>query len=243
MSSTRRHGPAVGEARSTAFRWGSRTSSTWPGYRPGPAPAAWRPRRRRAMPRLWRKLRNAGAILLGKTVTTQFACFDPPPTRNPRNVERTPGGSSSGSAAAVAAGMCCGAIGSQTGGSITRPAAYCGVAGCKPSYGRVSLAGIVPLAPVSIPPDRSPRASPIWPCWLTRLPVTIRPIRIRRQRPSRRLAGFPNHFDRRSLQSLREFAVFSRSVRLPRCAMRLSRHLAVLHRVVQSCPSALAARF
>lgn len=94
-----------------------------------------------------RKLRDAGAILLGKTVTTQYACFDPPPTRNPWNLERTPGGSSSGSAAAVATGMCLGAIGSQTGGSITRPAIYCGVAGCKPSYGRVSLAGIVPLAP------------------------------------------------------------------------------------------------
>jgi len=93
-----------------------------------------------------RKLREAGAILLGKTVTTQFACFDPPPTRNPWNIDRTPGGSSSGSAAAVATGMCLGAIGSQTGGSITRPAAYCGVAGCKPSYGRVSLAGIVPVA-------------------------------------------------------------------------------------------------
>jgi Asp-tRNA(Asn)/Glu-tRNA(Gln) amidotransferase A subunit family amidase len=94
-----------------------------------------------------RKLRDAGAILLGKTVTTQYACFDPPPTRNPWNLERTPGGSSSGSAAAVATGMCLGAIGSQTGGSITRPAIYCGVAGCKPSYGRVSLSGIVPLAP------------------------------------------------------------------------------------------------
>ncbi|HEV8003583.1 MAG TPA: amidase [Planctomycetaceae bacterium] len=94
-----------------------------------------------------RKLRDAGAILLGKTVTTQFACFDPPPTRNPWNVERTPGGSSSGSAAGVATGMCLGAIGSQTGGSITRPATYCGVAGCKPSYGRVSLAGVVLLAP------------------------------------------------------------------------------------------------
>lgn len=94
-----------------------------------------------------RKLRDAGAVLLGKTVTTQFAAFDPPATRNPWNVDRTPGGSSSGSAAAVAAGMCLGAVGSQTGGSITRPATYCGVAGCKPSYGRVSLAGIVPLAP------------------------------------------------------------------------------------------------
>ncbi|HQU43443.1 MAG TPA: amidase, partial [Pirellulales bacterium] len=67
------------------------------------------------------RLRNAGAVFLGKTVTTEFASFDPPVTRNPWNVERTPGGSSSGSAAAVALGMCLGAIGSQTGGSITRP--------------------------------------------------------------------------------------------------------------------------
>lgn len=92
------------------------------------------------------RLRDAGAILLGKTVTTQFASFDPPPTRNPWNLARTPGGSSSGSAAAVAMGMCLGAIGSQTGGSITRPASYCGVAGCKPTYGLVSLEGIVPLS-------------------------------------------------------------------------------------------------
>jgi aspartyl-tRNA(Asn)/glutamyl-tRNA(Gln) amidotransferase subunit A len=93
-----------------------------------------------------RKLREAGAVLVGKTVTTQYASFDPPPTRNPWNPERTPGGSSSGSAAAVAAGMCLGALGSQTGGSITRPASYCGVAGCKPSYRRVSCHGVVPLA-------------------------------------------------------------------------------------------------
>ena len=92
------------------------------------------------------KLREAGAVILGKTVTTQFASFDPPPTRNPWNLERTPAGSSSGSAAAVALGMCVAAMGSQTGGSITRPAAYCGVAGCKPTYGRASLSGIVPLS-------------------------------------------------------------------------------------------------
>ncbi len=92
------------------------------------------------------RLRMAGAIILGKTVTTEFASFDPPPTRNPWNLQRTPGGSSSGSVAAVALGMCLGAIGSQTGGSITRPASFCGVAGCKPTYGRVSLEGIVPLA-------------------------------------------------------------------------------------------------
>jgi Asp-tRNA(Asn)/Glu-tRNA(Gln) amidotransferase A subunit family amidase len=92
------------------------------------------------------RLRAAGAVILGKTVTTEFASFDPPPTHNPWNLARTPAGSSSGSAAAVAMGMCVAAMGSQTGGSITRPAAYCGVAGCKPSYGRVSLSGIVPLA-------------------------------------------------------------------------------------------------
>src|SRR5579884_2063582 len=94
-----------------------------------------------------KRLRQAGAIFLGKTVTTQYASFDPPPTRNPWNLERTPGGSSSGSAAAVACGMCYGALASQTGGSITRPAAYCGVPGCKPTWGRVSKVGVVPLAP------------------------------------------------------------------------------------------------
>ncbi|HEV3002851.1 MAG TPA: amidase [Pirellulales bacterium] len=92
------------------------------------------------------RLRQAGAILLGKTVTTEFASFDPPTTRNPWDLARTPGGSSSGSAAAVALGMCLGAIGSQTGGSITRPASYCGIAGCKPTLGRVSTTGLVPLS-------------------------------------------------------------------------------------------------
>ncbi|MFO0968431.1 MAG: amidase [Gemmataceae bacterium] len=91
-------------------------------------------------------LRSAGAIFLGKTVTTQFASFDPPVTRNPWNLERTPGGSSSGSAAAVATGMCLAALGSQTGGSIIRPAAFCGVCGFKPAYGVLPLDGIVPLA-------------------------------------------------------------------------------------------------
>lgn len=93
------------------------------------------------------RLRQAGAVLLGKTVTTAYASFDPPPTRNPWNRDRTPGGSSSGSAAAVACGMCLGALASQTGGSITRPAAFCGVASIKPTYGRVSVDGVVPLAP------------------------------------------------------------------------------------------------
>jgi len=92
------------------------------------------------------RLRQAGAIFLGKTTTTQYASFDPSPTRNPWNLGRTPGGSSSGSAAALACRMCLGALGSQTGGSITRPASYCGVAGCKPTFGRVSCDGVVPLA-------------------------------------------------------------------------------------------------
>jgi aspartyl-tRNA(Asn)/glutamyl-tRNA(Gln) amidotransferase subunit A len=93
------------------------------------------------------RLRQAGAVFLGKTTTTQYASFDPSPTHNPWNLGRTPGGSSSGSAAALACRMCLGALGSQTGGSITRPASYCGVAGCKPTFGRVSCDGVVPLAP------------------------------------------------------------------------------------------------
>lgn len=92
------------------------------------------------------KLRAAGAVIVGKTVTTEFASFDPPPTRNPWNAERTPGGSSSGSAATVVVGGCYVALGSQTGGSIIRPASYCGAAGLKPTWGRISLSGIVPLA-------------------------------------------------------------------------------------------------
>src|SRR6266478_4858422 len=92
------------------------------------------------------RLRQAGAVFLGKTTTTQYASFDPSPTHNPWNLGRTPGGSSSGSAAALACRMCLGALGSQTGGSITRPASYCGIAGCKPTYGLLPLGGIMPLA-------------------------------------------------------------------------------------------------
>ncbi|MGI8970198.1 MAG: amidase [Dehalococcoidia bacterium] len=92
------------------------------------------------------QLRRAGAIILGKTETTQFALGDPAPTRNPWNLSHTPGGSSSGSAAAVAARMVPAALGSQTAGSILRPAAYCGVVGFKPSWGRFSLRGVIPLA-------------------------------------------------------------------------------------------------
>lgn len=91
--------------------------------------------------------REAGAVVLGKTVTTEFAYFTPGPTVNPHNALHTPGGSSSGSAAAVADHMVPLALGTQTAGSIIRPAAYCGVVGYKPSLGRVVHAGVKSLSP------------------------------------------------------------------------------------------------
>jgi len=91
-------------------------------------------------------LKRAGAIMLGKTVTTEFACMDPSPTVNPWNPAHTPGGSSSGSAVAVAARMCPAALGSQTVGSVLRPAAYNGVVGFKPTFGRVSRYGVIPVS-------------------------------------------------------------------------------------------------
>jgi len=93
------------------------------------------------------RLKEAGALILGKTVTTEFAYFSPGPTRNPHHLEYTPGGSSSGSAAAVAAGFCQLALGTQTIGSIIRPASFCGVVGVKPTYERISRAGVIPLSP------------------------------------------------------------------------------------------------
>ncbi|GAC1378913.1 MAG: amidase [Ktedonobacteraceae bacterium] len=92
-------------------------------------------------------LRNAGALLAGKTISTEFAYYEPGPTRNPHNLQHTPGGSSSGSAAAVAAGFCPLALGTQTSGSIIRPAAFCGIVGFKPTYGRISTNGLIPCAP------------------------------------------------------------------------------------------------
>ena len=90
-----------------------------------------------------RLLRDAGALILGKSVTTEFAYFEPGPTRNPHNPAHTPGGSSSGSAAAVAAGYCALALGTQTIGSVTRPAAFCGIVGFKPTLDRLPAAGLV----------------------------------------------------------------------------------------------------
>src|SRR5438477_460427 len=92
------------------------------------------------------KLRAAGAVIIGKTVTTEFAFFHPGKTRNPHDPERTPGGSSSGSAAAVAAGMVPLALGSQTNGSVIRPASFCGVYGMKPSHGLIPRSGVMRLS-------------------------------------------------------------------------------------------------
>jgi Asp-tRNA(Asn)/Glu-tRNA(Gln) amidotransferase A subunit family amidase len=94
-----------------------------------------------------RRLRDAGAVIYGKTVTAEFANLHPGPTRNPRNLDHTPGGSSSGSAAAVAAGIVPVALGSQTNGSVIRPASFCGVYGYKPSFGMLPRTGVFTQSP------------------------------------------------------------------------------------------------
>jgi len=106
----------------------------------------YRGRRGTADADIVRRLRSLGGVLLGKTQAAAFACRTPPPTRNPHNLDHTPGGSSSGSAAAVAAGMVPFTIGTQTHGSVLRPASYCGVTGFKPSYGLFSTDGVLPVA-------------------------------------------------------------------------------------------------
>ncbi|MDP2696536.1 amidase [Thalassospira sp.] len=93
------------------------------------------------------KLKAAGAIIMGKTVTTELAFMHPSKTRNPHNSAHTPGGSSAGSAAAVAAGMVPLAVGTQTGGSVIRPAAFCGITGFKPTFGAIPRTGILPQSP------------------------------------------------------------------------------------------------
>jgi len=90
-----------------------------------------------------RLLREAGVLIFGKSVTTEFAYFEPGPTRNPHNPAHTPGGSSSGSAAAVASGLCSLALGTQTIGSVSRPAAFCGIVGFKPTLYRIPTTGLV----------------------------------------------------------------------------------------------------
>lgn len=93
------------------------------------------------------QLKNAGVLIFGKTITTEFAYFEPGPTRNPHNTDNTPGGSSSGSAVAVACGYFPIALGTQTIGSITRPASFCGIYGFKPSYKRISTEGVIMFSP------------------------------------------------------------------------------------------------
>ena len=96
---------------------------------------------------LVQRLRSAGALIIGKTVTTELAFLQPSITKNPHHLERTPGGSSAGSAAAVAAGMVSIAIGSQTGGSVIRPASFCGVFGFKPTFGLIPRTGMLTQSP------------------------------------------------------------------------------------------------
>jgi Asp-tRNA(Asn)/Glu-tRNA(Gln) amidotransferase A subunit family amidase len=106
----------------------------------------WRGRTPRQDAAAVASLRSAGAVILGKTVTTEYAYYHPGKTRNPHDPERTPGGSSSGSAAAVAAAMVPGAIGTQTNGSVIRPAAFCGVVGFKPTHGLIPRTGALLLS-------------------------------------------------------------------------------------------------
>jgi Asp-tRNA(Asn)/Glu-tRNA(Gln) amidotransferase A subunit family amidase len=108
---------------------------------------AFRGRRPERDAEVVRRLRAAGAVILGKTVTAELAFYRPGKTRNPHDLSRTPGGSSSGSAAAVAAGMAPAALGTQTAGSIVRPASFCGVVGMKPTFGLVPMDGVSPFAP------------------------------------------------------------------------------------------------
>jgi len=106
----------------------------------------WRHRRATKDATAVARLREAGAVIVGKTATTEFAYRDPAPTRNPWNLGHTPGGSSAGSGAAVAARMIPLASGSQTVGSVLRPAAYNGVVGLKPTHGLIPVDGVIPLA-------------------------------------------------------------------------------------------------
>lgn len=131
------HGMAIGvkDVIATADMPTEYNSPIYAGYRPGKDAE------------VVRRLRAAGAIILGKTVTTEFAYMAPGRTRNPHDLDCTPGGSSSGSAAAVASGMVPVALTTQTGGSTIRPAAFCGVIGYKPAFGRYPTAGLKHLSP------------------------------------------------------------------------------------------------
>ncbi|MDF1593826.1 MAG: amidase [Desulfobacterales bacterium] len=151
-----------------------------------------------------KRLRDAGAIFLGKTETTPFANNDPTITCNPWNPDHTPGGSSSGSAAAVADGMCLAALGTQTGGSLLRPAAYCGIVGLKPTYGTVSVEGVVPnswsLDHVGAHTRCVPDAAILWHLMkdMALIPFARRPL-------PHKVAGPPKSEDGMRLGFLQEF--------------------------------------
>ena len=136
-----------------------------------------------------RKWAEAGTVLMGKFSTHEFALGGPsfdlpwPPARNPWNPEHFTAGSSSGTGAAVAAGFILGGTGSDTGGSIRGPAALCGIAGIKPTYGRASRAGMLPLSFSWIMPDRWHGPCEIARCCCRRWPATIRPIPASADRP------------------------------------------------------------
>ena len=152
--------------RCTGCRSASRTSSTPPTCRRPTARRSTRATARPATPTASTWLREQGAVILGKTVTTEFATYEPPPTVNPHDPERTPGGSSSGSAAAVADGMVPLAYGTQTAGSVIRPASFCGVVGFKPSA-RLGLdrRHQAPERAASTRSGRSAARSPTPRCW------------------------------------------------------------------------------
>jgi aspartyl-tRNA(Asn)/glutamyl-tRNA(Gln) amidotransferase subunit A len=159
--------------------------------------APWRDRIAASDATLVAQLRATGAVIVGKTVTTQFAWIDPPSTRNPWNLDRTPGGSSSGSAAAVAVGMCLGAIGSQTGGSIIRPASFCGICGLKPAYLEVSADGVFPFAPTLDHPG--PLARSVGDLGLLFDAIRLPELETKEPGdPPRRLGRLRGYFDRRA---------------------------------------------
>ena len=140
-------------ARCSASRWPTRTSTRPPASRTTAHSRILADNVPKQDAETVRRLRAAGAVMLGKLATHEFAIGGPafdlpwPPARNPWDTRRFTGGSSSGSGAAVAAGLALGALGSDTGGSIRLPAAYCGIAGLKPTPGLVSRRGVIPLAP------------------------------------------------------------------------------------------------
>src|SRR2546425_7901347 len=141
----------AGSALSTGCRLPSRTSTS--SGRPRRARACWRDISQRRRRPSFRRARAAGAVITGKLATHEFGLAAAslsdqfPPARNPWDPERTPGGSSTGAGTAIAAGMAFGAFGTDTGGSVRLPAAYCGIVGYKPTFGLLSRSGVIPLSP------------------------------------------------------------------------------------------------